>query len=63
MVDQGISAITAISTASNTITAKIPVGWQPTSLAFTPDSALAYVTNQFSNTLSFIDTSANARRR
>ncbi|MEJ2858627.1 MULTISPECIES: hypothetical protein [unclassified Saccharothrix] len=55
--------VSAIDTASKTVTATIPVGIQPEDVAFTPDSRRAYITNAGdSNTdkgsVSVIDTAA-----
>jgi YVTN family beta-propeller protein len=48
-----------IATASNTVTATIPVGNGPTGAAVTPDGSHVYVANDFSNTVSVIATATN----
>ncbi len=48
-----------INTATNTVTATIPVGVSPTFLDITPDGAFAYVSNFFSGSVSVIDTATN----
>ncbi|MGW2557510.1 YncE family protein, partial [Streptomyces sp. NPDC001635] len=48
-----------IDTATNTVTATIPVGSQPFAVAITPDGAHVYVTNGASDTVSVIDTATN----
>jgi len=47
-------------TATNTVTATIPVGGgYPTGVAITPDGGKAYVVNAVSSTVSVIDTATN----
>ncbi len=48
-----------INTATNTVIATIPVGTAPHGVAITPDGAFAYVGNEYSNTVSVIDTATN----
>ena len=48
-----------ISTATNTVTATIPVGDGPYGVAVSPDGTLAYVTNYYDNTVSVISTASN----
>jgi YVTN family beta-propeller protein len=50
------NTVSVIDTASNTVTATIPVGDVPDGVAFTPDGSRAYVTNFDGNTVSVIDT-------
>lgn len=54
------STVAVIDTASNTITATIPVGRAPVSLALTPNRAFLYVVNDGANTVSVVDTATNA---
>jgi YVTN family beta-propeller protein len=53
------NTVAVIDTASNTITATIPVGSAPVSLALTPDGALLYVVNDGGNTVSVVDAATN----
>ena len=50
-----------IDTASNQVTATIPVGKRPWNMAITPDGSKLYVANGRSNSVSVIDT-ASARK-
>lgn len=43
----------------NTVTATISVGVTPHGVAFTPEGKYAYVGNQYSSTVSVIDTATN----
>jgi len=49
-----------IDTASNTVTATIPVGTGASGVVFSPDGTHAYVTNFSDGTISVIDTATNA---
>ena len=49
-----------IDTATNTVTATVPVGDGPVGVAVTPDGARAYVTNVASGTVSVIATADNS---
>jgi YVTN family beta-propeller protein len=51
--------VSVIDTATNNITATIPVGIDPFGVAVTPDGSKVYVSNNVSNTISVIDTSTN----
>lgn len=53
-------SVSAIDTATNTVTATIPVGGGPTGVALSPDGTRAYVGSQGSNTVSVIDTATDA---
>jgi YVTN family beta-propeller protein len=48
-----------IDTATNTVTATIPVGVSPRAIDITPNGAFAYVANFESGTVSVIDTATN----
>ena len=52
--------MSVISTATNTVTATIPVGNSPIGVAVTPNGEYAYVTNEGSDTVSVINTATNA---
>jgi YVTN family beta-propeller protein len=49
--------VAVIKAATNKVVATIPVGEEPTGVAFTPDGKRAYVTNFNSNDVSVVDTS------
>ncbi len=49
-----------IDTATNTVIATVPVGIAPNGVAITPDGKFAYVGNEYSSTVSVIDTATNA---
>jgi YVTN family beta-propeller protein len=51
--------VSVIATASNTVTATIPVGTQPYGTAVTPDGSKVYVANMGANTVSVIATATN----
>ncbi|WP_326101574.1 YncE family protein [Bacillus atrophaeus] len=53
------SDVSVFNTATNTITAAIPVGLYPYSAACTPDGSRIYVTNLLSNLISVIDTASD----
>ena len=48
-----------IGTATNIVKATIAVGMGPTNVAVSPNNKYAYVTNEFSQSLSVIDTTNN----
>ncbi len=54
------NAVTVIATATNTVTASIPVGQIPLGLATTSDGKLLYVANGADNTVSVISTTSNS---
>ena len=60
-VPAGSSAnvLTAISTATNTVSATIPAGAEPAGLAITLDGSKVYVTDFRNNAVSIIDTATN----
>jgi YVTN family beta-propeller protein len=51
--------VSVIDTATNTVTATIPVGKQPSGIALSPDGSRVYVMNTGENTISVVDTAAN----
>jgi YVTN family beta-propeller protein len=51
--------MSVIATATNTVTATIPVGTYPEGVAVTPDGSKVYVTNDGSNSVSVIATATN----
>ena len=53
------NTVSVIDTATNTVTATIPVGAGPIGVAVSPDGGRVYVTNDFDNTVSVIDTTTN----
>ena len=53
------NTVSVIDTASNTVTATIPVGSRPGGVAVTPDGSTVYVTNFQNNTVSVIATASN----
>jgi YVTN family beta-propeller protein len=53
------NSVSVVNTATNTVTATIPVGAVPTGVAVTPDGSKVYVTNFESNSVSVIDTASN----
>jgi uncharacterized repeat protein (TIGR01451 family) len=57
--NEGSHTVSVIDTASNTVTATIPVGFGPRGAAVTPDGAFVYVANWISGTASVIDTASN----
>jgi DNA-binding beta-propeller fold protein YncE len=46
--------VSVVDTATNQITATVPVGKAPVFIATTPDGRLAYVTNADSNSISIL---------
>jgi len=51
--------VSVIDTATNTVIATIPVGFEPVGVAVTPDGSKVYITNNNSSTVSVIDTVTN----
>jgi YVTN family beta-propeller protein len=51
--------VSVISTATNMVTATIPVSSLPHFVAVSPDGSKVYVTNATSNTVSVINTTTN----
>lgn len=52
--------VSVIDTASNAVTATIPVGKNPSGVVFSPDGSRAYVMNTGENTISIINTATAA---
>ena len=53
------NTVSVIDTATNTVTATVPVGSEPEGIAVSPDGTGVYVANLKSNTVSVIDTATN----
>ncbi|MFE9889229.1 Ig-like domain repeat protein, partial [Streptomyces scopuliridis] len=60
VTNSGGNSISVIDTATNTVTATIPVGSTPLGVAITPDGLRAYVINSGGNSVSVINTVTNA---
>ena len=54
------NTVSVIDTATNTVTATIPVGPVPIALAVTPNGSFVYVGNQNNSTVSVISTATNS---
>jgi YVTN family beta-propeller protein len=59
VVNQLDDTVSVVDSATNVVTATIPVGLFPGGIAITPDGIFAYVTNSGSNTISVIATATN----
>ena len=59
-VADGVRNVVAITTATNTVVATIPVGNNPYGIAITPDGTTAYVTNLGDTTVTPINTATNS---
>src|ERR1044071_1869531 len=59
VANENSTTVSVIDTATNTITATIPVGSNPASVALTPDRPFLYVANAGSNSVSVVDTATN----
>ena len=57
--DKYFSTVSVIDTATNTVTARVPVGTNPRGIAVTPDGTKVYVAINLYNTVSVIDTATN----
>ena len=55
ITDLMASKVSVLDTATNTVTATIPVGSSPIGVAASPDAARVYVTNNGSDSVSVID--------
>src|SRR5664279_4601844 len=53
------NTVSVIDTATNKVTATVPVGIGPEGVAVTPDGKKVYVANNDSNSVSVIDTATN----
>jgi YVTN family beta-propeller protein len=51
--------VSVIDVSTNTVSATIPVGKQPSGIAFSPDGSRVYVMNTGENTISIINTATN----
>ena len=59
VTNAGSGTVSVISTATNTVTATVPDGSSPVSVAVTPNGAHAYMTNAGGSTVSVISTATN----
>jgi YVTN family beta-propeller protein len=59
IVNNFARTVSVIATATNMVTATIPVGSYPWGVAVTPDGSKVYVANNGANTVSVIDTATN----
>src|SRR6516225_1810298 len=59
VANEGANTVSVIATASNMVTAVIPVGIAPLGVAVTPDGSTVYVANDGANTVSVIATATN----
>src|SRR6516162_8536041 len=59
ITNDGSGNVSVIDTATNTVTATIPVGTAPFAVAVSPNGGTVYVANQHSNNVSVIDTATN----
>ena len=59
IANSGDNTVSVIDTATNNVTAIIPVGNSPRGVAVTPDGKKVYVTNFFDDTISVIDATKN----
>src|ERR1700746_3195004 len=55
----GNNNVSVINTATNTVTATIPVGPSPIGIVVSPDGTTVYVTNQGNGTISVINPATN----
>jgi YVTN family beta-propeller protein len=53
------STVSVIDTATNTVSATVPVGNGPVGVAVKPDGSKVYVANEGANTVSVLDTATN----
>ncbi|WP_440945625.1 PKD domain-containing protein [Methanosarcina sp. T3] len=60
ITNEGSNSISVIDTATNKVTATIPVGANPVGVAINPNGTKVYVANDHSNDVSVIDTATNA---
>ena len=60
VTNSGGTAVSVISTSSNSVVSTIPVGTNPIGVAITPNGQYVYVANTGSNTVSVISTSSNS---
>jgi YVTN family beta-propeller protein len=55
----GSNTVSVIATATNTVTATIPVGAEPRGAAVSPDGSTVYITNTVDGTVSVVNTATN----
>ena len=60
ITNYGSNTVSVIATATNAVTATIPVGNEPFGVAVSRDGSRVYVANLYSNTVSVIATATNA---
>jgi len=63
VANYGDNSVSVISTATNNVTATVPVGTHPHGLAVSPDGAYVYVANYGNNSVSVISTATNTVTR
>jgi YVTN family beta-propeller protein len=56
VTNEGSNTVSVIDTATNNVTASVPVGINPQGIAVTPEGTEVYVVNSNDNTISVIDT-------
>jgi YVTN family beta-propeller protein len=59
VANAGSDSVSVINTASNTVTATVPVGSYPLGVAVNPAGTFVYVANYYSNSVSVINTASN----
>src|SRR6516165_163218 len=59
ITNQSSRTVSVIDTATNTVSATIPVGLLPFGVAVNPDGSKVYVANEHANTVLVIDTATN----
>jgi YVTN family beta-propeller protein len=59
VTNNNADTVSVINTASNMVSATIPVGGGPLGVAVSPDGSTVYVTNNNADTVSVINTASN----
>jgi YVTN family beta-propeller protein len=59
VTNRNSNTVSVLDTATNTVSATVPVGSQPIGVAVSPNGAFVYVANLVSNTVSVIDVATN----